>query len=1011
MSDRLDTLSAGPRLTAEHVAARALVAARTIDEAAPKILEAICESLGWVHGALWSIDRAAGVLRCAHIWNHSDAQLPEFDAASRASTFAPGVGLPGRVWQTGQPAWIPDVTQDANFPRARMATRENLHGAFGFPILLRGEVQSVLEFFSREIREPDDRLLSMLTTVGNEIGIFLERRRAEEELDRFFTLSLDMLAVAGFDGYFKRVNPVWQRILGWSEEELLARPYMDFVHPNDRASTVEAASKLGEGSAIVQFENRYLHKDGTTRWLLWASVPFPERQVVYGVAHDITERKATEETLARYARDLEVSHRELEDQAARLTQLVHELEIAKRRAEEATETKSVFLANMSHEIRTPLNAILGMTSLALGTRLSARQRDYLQTVKASGEALLDVVNDVLDFSKIEARRLELERTPFDVREVIGDAARLLSLRAGEKGIELACDISPGTPAVLLGDPGRLRQVLLNILGNAVKFTDRGEVVVHVQPDEAASDQDHATLHIAVTDTGIGIPAEKQQDIFQAFTQADSSTTRRFGGTGLGLAISQRLVELMGGRIWVNSEPGVGSTFHFTAVLDRVPAAAPAPVTVEPPRLAGLHVLVVDDNATNRRILVEMLASWQMQANAVADAASALRMLHDKARAGRRYDAVVTDAQMPDMDGFMLARRIKHDPPLAGTPVIVLTSMGRPDARLRGRTPGVHAYLTKPVKHSDLLDAFATVFGGLTRTDSTPPAAAPRGEAPRPARPLRVLLAEDNAVNRKLVTSLLRQRRHRVRAVEDGRAAVEAVAKGGWDVVLMDLQMPEMGGLEASAEIRQRERVSGARVPIIALTAHAMPGDRERCLAAGMDDYLPKPIDVSRLIALVERLGRPPGDARDEAPAASSGATDGAALFDEQAALRFAGGDRRLLKQVIGLFRSDTAVRLRAIGRAIRRGDAEALRIAAHTFKGSVAAVGGTLGRQVAASLEQMGREGELAGSASALADLHTLVSRLDAAFAHAGLAGRRAAPRRPRRTRRASRTRGRRRPR
>jgi PAS domain S-box-containing protein len=976
----VDALTTERRLTAEHVAARALLSARTIDEAAPKILESICDSLGWLHGALWTVDQAAGVLRCARIWNRPGIELPEFDAISRATTFPPGLGLPGRVWQTRQPHWIPDVTLDANFPRAAIAIRENLHAAFGFPILLRGEVESVLEFFSPEIREPDDSLLSMLTTVGNEIGMFLERRRAEEELDRFFRLSLDMLAVAGFDGYFKRVNPVWQRTLGWTEAELLATPYMEFVHPDDRASTIEAASQLGRGASVVQFENRYLHKDGTVRWLLWASVPLPEQQVVYAVAHDITERKATERTL--------------EDQAARLRQLVHELGLAKRRAEEATETKSAFLANMSHEIRTPLNAILGMASLALNTRLSPRQRDYLETVKSSGEALLTVVNDVLDFSKIEARRLELERTAFDVREVVGDAARLLCLRAAEKRIELACDISAGTPAVLLGDPGRLRQVLLNLLGNAVKFTDQGEVVVRVRLDEAASDDEQAVLVVSISDTGIGIPADKRDHVFQAFTQADSSTTRRFGGTGLGLAISQRLVELMGGRIWVESQVGKGSTFHFTAALGRPSRGEAQPVAAAEPRaLAGLRVLVVDDNATNRRILSEMLDSWQMQPTVVADAASGLDVLRQMAASGSRYDAVITDAQMPEVDGFTFARRIRQDRRLHGTPVIMLTSMGRPDDRVRAKTAGIHTYLTKPVKHSDLLDAFAAIFGGLAKQG--PAADGTKDDAQGPRKPLRVLVAEDNAVNRKLVTTLLRQRRHLVKAVENGRAAVDAARSGGWDVVLMDLQMPEMGGLEATAEIRAAEFSSGARVPIVALTAHAMPGDRERCLAAGMDDYVSKPIDVSRMIAVVERLGR--GTVAAPAPASAPPAGEAPALlFDEPAAMGFAGGDRRLLKQVIGLFRSDSAARLRAIDRAVRKGDAEGLRVAAHTLKGAAAAVGAASARQLAALLEQMGRSGQLDAAALTFGELRRVIDDLDGALGRAGLTSQRRRARRAR---------------
>ena len=367
--DRDGVSSGGQRSRIEHVAARALLEATSIDEAASGILQAICETLGWSHGALWVVDRASDCLRVAHVYNPPSVQLPQFVRISRELTFARGVGLPGRVWASGEPVWIPDVTQDENFPRAPVAAREGLHAAFGFPILLRGEVLSVMEFFSREIRPPDADLLSMLTTIGSQIGLFLDRRRAQDELDRFFMLSLDLLVVAGFDGYFKRVNPAWQRTLGWSEAELLSRPYMEFVHPDDRDVTKVEARKLSEqGLEVLYFENRYFHKDGTLRWLMWTSTPSPEHQVVYAAARDITERKAGEETLACYARDLEQSQRELEDQSARQAQLVKELEISKRRAEEAAEAKSAFLANMSHEIRTPLNGILGMT--LSGVRIS-----------------------------------------------------------------------------------------------------------------------------------------------------------------------------------------------------------------------------------------------------------------------------------------------------------------------------------------------------------------------------------------------------------------------------------------------------------------------------------------------------------------------------------------------------------------------------------------------------------------------------------------------------------------
>jgi PAS domain S-box-containing protein len=991
-----ETRDRGRRLTAEDVAARALLEANRIDDAAGRILEGICTAFGWEHGALWTVDHAAGLLRCTEIWTSPAASFPEFDKSSRNATFARGIGLPGRVWASGEPAWIPDVVTDSNFPRAAVAAREGLHAAFGFPVLLRGEVLSVMEFFSREVRAPDEALLSMLRTVGSQIGMFIDRRRAQEELDRFFTLSLDALCVAGFDGYFKRVNPGWKKILGYDEADLLSRPYIELIHPDDREATREEARKVSHGHELMYFENRFIHKDGTLRWLLWTAAPFPEQQIIYAAGRDITERKEAEETLAGYARDLRITHTELEDQASRLAQLVKELESAKRRAEDATATKSAFLANMSHEIRTPLNAILGMTTLALGTKLSAEQHDYLTTVKASAESLLEIVNDILDFSKIEAKRLDLDYAEFDLRETVGDAAKLLALRAAEKGLELACDITEDVPATLLGDSGRLRQVLLNILGNAVKFTNEGEVVLRVQTSPGDDMPGRPVLHFTISDTGIGIPADKLKDIFEAFTQADSSTTRRFGGTGLGLAIALRLVELMGGRLWVESEEGRGSTFHFTAPFDRPSGPLLTAAAAEPKAIEGLRVLVVDDNATNRKILEKMLLSWHMDPTVVASAAEAIGTMRHAHAAGRPFQLLITDGQMPDVDGFALTKRLRRDQDFKQTPIVMLTSVGHAEDAAQSRRLGIEAYLTKPVKHSDLLDALATVFGGSVRRErkETSPARTP-------ARPLRILVAEDHPVNRKLVTTLLTKRGHTVLAVDNGGAAVDAVvaaAKRPFDVVIMDVQMPVMSGFEASAAIREHERSSGEHVPIVALTAHAMQGDRERCLQAGMDGYLSKPIDVERLLATIEEFGSGAGES------AASPATDAAAaaplVFDEQTALLHTDGDRKLLKQIVKLFRADAPASFRKIERALRQRDGEALWTAAHALKGSLATIGAQAARRTAADIERHERAREIAQAQRAYTELRGQVARLDRTLTDAGwVTAQRSASRRPARRR------------
>ena len=777
-----------------------------------------------------------------------------------------------------------------------------------------------------------------------------ERKQSETERNLIFNLSIDMICVAGFDGYFKRLNPAWEKTLGISTEELLKNPFLDIVHPEDTESTIAEVEKLASGSKTLDFECRCRCQDGSYKTISFTAVPLVNEGVFHAFGRDVTERK----------------------------QIKIELEQTRDAALESVKLKSEFLANMSHEIRTPMNGVIGMTELLFDTPLDEVQFDYTKTIQSSADALLTIINDILDFSKIEAGQLNFETIDFDMIKTFEDAIEMHAERVHHKNIELVSFVHPDVPSLLRGDSVRVRQILTNLIGNAIKFTEKGEVIVSVEK-QSETDK-YVRLKFEIKDTGIGITEENQRHLFQAFTQADGSMTRRYGGTGLGLAISKQLTEMMGGEIGVESRYGKGSTFWFTANFEKQPDSAIIPQCAIKSNIEGAKVLIVDDNAANRKILMHQITSWGMIGTEVESGAEALRCLQETAN-DNPFDIVLLDLMMPDMDGLELAQKIKADEKISKTELVILPSIDkRADMKSVAKDMGISAYLQKPVRQSQLYNCLVNILSMETGIDTKNIIISEKqtlsnsnSQFENVLSDVRILVAEDNIVNQKVTQSQLQKLGYASDIFSNGMETLEEFKKQKYDIVLMDIQMPLLDGFEVTSEIRRFEGDS-KHTPIIAMTAHALEGERENCLAAGMDDYLSKPVKITLLDETIKRW-LAPRDFDNKDSDLTSANIDKYESVDPSVLEGFRdyiqSDEPDVVSEIIELYLEDAGRQITSLKKSILENDTDEIKARSHSLKGGSGNVGANRMQEICRQIEQ---------NATDKAKTSELIKRLESEF-------------------------------